>query len=79
MLEIRKSDGLDIETFLEIDENIFSKNSNKIIKNEQVFLLSYPNGKELAFSSGIIKSIEENGYRIIIFVIHAKVVEVVLS
>ena len=64
MLEIRKSDGLDFETFLEIEENIFSKDSNEIIKNEHVFLLSYPNGKQLQFSSGIIKNIEANGYRI---------------
>jgi V8-like Glu-specific endopeptidase len=64
MLEIRQSDGLNIETFLEIDENIFSKNSNEIIKNELVSLLSYPKGENLSISNGIIKGIEENGYTI---------------
>ena len=64
MLEIRLSDGLNIETFLEIDENIFSKNSNEIIKNELVFLLSYPKGENLSISNGLIKDIEENGYTI---------------
>ena len=64
MLEIRQSDGLDIERFLEIEENIFSQNSNEKIKNELVYLLSYPKGEKLLISNGIIKSIEENGYTI---------------
>ena len=62
-IEIKKSDGLDISSFLEVDPNIFSFHEQELI-NKQVCLLSYHYGKELQFSNGKIKDLGEDGYHI---------------
>ena len=62
-IEIKKSDGLNISSFLEVDPNIFSFHDIELI-NKQVCLLSYHFGKELQFSNGKIKNLGEDGYHI---------------
>jgi len=62
-IEIKKNDGLDISSFIEVDPNIFFYDDREL-NNKQVILLSYPEGKELAFSNGIIKNLENDGYHI---------------
>ena len=61
IIEIKEHDGIDGDSFLEIDKEIFYENQinfNKI----KVYLLSYPNGKEASYSDGIIKRLRDNGY-----------------
>ena len=56
IIEIKEHDGIDGDSFLEIDKEIFYENQinfNKI----KVYLLSYSN-----FSTGIIKRLRDNGY-----------------
>ena len=61
-IEIKKEDGINISSFLEIDRNIFSFDEREL-NNKQVSLLSYPMGK-LEFSNGMIKKLTEDGYHI---------------
>ena len=62
-IEIKKSDGLDISSFLEVVPNIFSFHEKELV-NKQACLLSYHYGKELQFSNGKIKDLGEDGYHI---------------
>ena len=61
VVEIKKNDGLDISSFLEVGPNIFFYDEREL-NNKKVSLLSY--GKELQLSIGIIKNLEEDGYHI---------------
>ena len=62
-IEIKKSDGLDISSFFEVDPNKLSFHEIELI-NKPVCLLSYHYGKELKFSNGKIKYLGEDGYHI---------------
>ena len=62
-IEIKKSDNLDISSFLEVDSNIFFYDEREL-NNKQVCLFSYPEAKELGFSTGMIINIEVDGYHI---------------
>jgi len=59
-IEIFESDG--IKDFFTLDEKIFSKNKKKL-KNEDIFILQYPKGGELSFSSGKILLINDRYIR----------------
>jgi len=63
IIEIKEGDGIDLESFLEIDY----ENNNKIedYKQESIYVLQYPNDKNVDFSMGVIKDIElDNNYTI---------------
>ena len=51
-ITIIRIDEDDINDFLEIDENIFKDKSESTYKNENIFILHYPNGKEAKVSNG---------------------------
>ena len=55
-IELLESDG--IKEFFSLDEKIFSKDK-KSLKNEDIFILQYPKGGELSFSSGKILLIND--------------------
>ena len=59
ILEIKKYDKLDKIDFFEIDNQIFDENSNEIFKNINIYLFHYPKGKQLEYSIGLIKSIDD--------------------
>lgn len=61
-IEIKKSDGISENSFLEIDDSLFEENE---LKNYKIYLLHYPNGKELQYSVGRIKSISLDSHNII--------------
>ena len=63
VVEIKKNDGLDISSFLEVDPNIFFYDEREL-NNKQVTLLSYPKAKDLQISNGMIKQLKEDGYHI---------------
>jgi len=60
IIEIKEKDN--IENFLELDENIMKKGSNKIYNNNTIYILQYPEGDKLGASYGILKIYEENLY-----------------
>ena len=64
IIEIKEKDNLEMNSFLEIDAEIFKDNPKDIFKGKSIYLLSHPYGGDLKFSQGIIKNIEENNYTI---------------
>ena len=59
VIEIKEKDGLNKESFLEIDENILKENT-KNFNNISIYLLHFPKGEEAGMSEGTIKNISEN-------------------
>ena len=59
-IEIKKEDGLDIDKFLEIDNQIFENNPNEIYLQKTIYLLHYPKGEELKYSLGVIHGIKND-------------------
>ena len=56
-IEILDKDN--IEEYFKIDDNIIEYSIDKY-KNKEIFILQYPKGNELSFSSGIILEIKDN-------------------
>ena len=66
IIEIKKEDGLEKESFLDLDQEIFNGIPNELYRNKSVFLLHYPKGTKMHYSQGIIKNInEDDNYTII--------------
>ena len=63
-IEIKKTDKLNFNDFLEIDENIYKNNLNDTYKQKSVYLIYYPYGKKASYSNGVIKRINEDNYNI---------------
>ena len=63
-IELKKSDGLDISSFLEVDPNIFSFHEIEL-NNKPVCLLSYPKERDLQFSNGKIIKLMDEGHQIL--------------
>ena len=64
IIEIKKSDGLNSDKFLEIDDQIFEENLNKTYLLKTIYILHYPNGQNSEYSIGIIKGIEQKNHKI---------------
>ena len=64
IIELKKYDKLDGISYFDLDERIFEKNFSEIFHNEQIYLLHYPKGKQMEYSIGIIRGINENDYTI---------------
>ena len=62
IIEIKEKDGLNLNSFLEIDNQVFQDNPNYIYGSKTVYLIHYPQGKEPEYSIGVIKSIEEDNF-----------------
>ena len=64
IIEIKlEFDNLDIDSFLEIDNQ--KGNPDEIYRQKSIGLIQYPNGKEVQFSDGVIKNIEEDNFSIL--------------
>ena len=63
IIEIGENDKLDKISFFDIDNQVF-ENNNEIFRNKQIYLLHYPKGKQMEYSNGIIKNINEDNYTI---------------
>ena len=59
-IELFKSDG--IIDYFKIDPNLYKNNKNNL-KNNDIFILQYPNGSDLSFSYGKVKSLKNNKIR----------------
>ena len=56
MIEIKNDDGLNMDNFLEVDENIYNTNITSYCKDLSVYILHHEYGEELKFSPGVISS-----------------------
>ena len=55
-IEIKKDvDNININSFLDIDDGIFEENYENLLNKKSVYLLHYPHGNLLEYSSGLIK------------------------
>ena len=54
-IEIKNSDGLNIDSFLWIDDNIFLNDLNNKFKNKEIYSIYFSNDKSIKFSYGKIK------------------------
>ena len=64
IIELRKNDKIDMNSFLEIDDNINKDKPNEIYNQKSVYLIHYPHGHNIELSNGVIKSIDEDNYTI---------------
>lgn len=64
IIEIKNSDNINTDSFLDIDEQVFSTNFPEIYNKKSVYILNYPHGNISEFSSGIIKSFSVDNYSI---------------
>ena len=58
IIEIKEKD--EIDNYLELDENIMKKGSNKLYINNTIYIIQYPGGKQLGVSYGILYKIFED-------------------
>ena len=64
MIQIRDTDNLDTNTFLDVDDNMYQGNPFNYYKEKKIYLLHYPKGGDSEFSESTISEIEQNNYRI---------------
>ena len=64
IIEIKVSDKLEMNSFLELDDNIFKDNPNDTYMKNSIYLIGYPNGGISKYSMGIFKLIEEDNFNI---------------
>ena len=62
IIEIKANDNLDINSFLEVDQNISDNNALNYFQKRSIYLLHYPFGKNAGFSYGIIRNISKYNY-----------------
>ena len=59
-IEIKPEDGFDIDSFFEIDIQIFQSNFDDVLKEKSVYILYYEGNEKEAPPTGIILTITEN-------------------
>ena len=64
IIEIQNKDNLDLNTFLEIDEQVFKDNPDYNYRSKTIYLIHYPQGKESEYSVGLINSIGIDNFTI---------------
>ena len=62
IIQIKIKDNLNINSFFEIDNNIYQDPS--LLENKSIFILHYPKGNDMNYSPGIIKNVAEDNYNI---------------
>ena len=65
IIEIKKEDGLDIDLFFEIDENIYKNKLNDEYKDKPIYLIEYSLEENIHYSIGLVKSIDEDNINFI--------------
>ena len=64
IIEIKNDDGLDLNSFLDIDERIYKDNPNEIFRNTPAYLIYYPRDQNAEYSNYYIHSISEDNYNL---------------
>lgn len=74
IIEMKKSDGIKFSDFMDLDDYLFESKKDtekyenlmdKKYKKKTVYLIHYPEGKNVKYSLGIIKNIAEDGFNVI--------------
>jgi len=60
IIEIKKSDNLNIDLFLEVDNSINTDNPKKVYNDQSVYIIHYPFSKTIQYSPGKINIFENN-------------------
>ena len=53
IIEMKPNDGVECDSFLEIDKDLYKENFKKIFKLKSIYLLHYPKGSEICKSEEI--------------------------
>ena len=64
LIELKESDGISINKYLELDNNLFKKEIKAYYENISIYVLQYPLGNNAAVSYGLSLSNEINNYEI---------------
>ena len=64
IIEIKESDKLEMNSFLELDDNIFKDDPNGIYRKISIYLIGFPKGGISKYSMGIFQLIEEDDFTI---------------
>ena len=64
MIQIRDTDNLDTNTFLDVDDNMYQGNPFNYYKEKKIYLLHYPKGGDSEFSESTISEIDPKNYMI---------------
>ena len=65
IIEIKvDKDKININSFLELDEEIYEENPNERYKQKSIYILHYPKSGEIQISNGVIKYINETNFEI---------------
>jgi len=62
LIELKESDGIPINIYLDLDDNLFKKEINAFYDKKSIYVLQYPLGNDAAVSYGLSKEI--NNYEI---------------
>ena len=65
MIEMKQNDGIPLDSFIEIDKDIYKDNFKEIFNKKSIYLLHYPKGKEICESREMLMNISEDNYTII--------------
>ena len=57
-------DGIRLESFIELDKDIFKDDFKEKFKKKSIYLLHYPKGDEIKESREILRNIGEDNYSI---------------
>ena len=63
-IEIKPDDNIGEESIIDIDENLFKEDFNKLYDKKSVYIVHYEEGKDVKYSLGKIKFIGEDKYTI---------------
>jgi len=61
--EIKKDDNFDMNSFLDIDEDVYDEDLKENFSQKLIYLLYYSKSKDIKYSLGIIKNINEDDYK----------------
>ena len=62
IIEMKREDKINPDSFFDIDKLIFTPDYN--CENESIYLLHYQEGKQMFYSPGSIKNVDEKNYKI---------------
>ena len=67
IIELRKNEvnKIDINSFFEVDEQVFNYDFKDIYRNKSIYLIGYPHGEKSKFSNGKIIQISEDNFTLI--------------
>ena len=64
IIEIKDNDNLDMNSFLELDDQIFKDNPNDLFRGKSIYLIGHPKGGMPTYAMGLVKDIDEDNYEI---------------